>query len=98
HRRRRGRGRGAGTRRGGRMIERTNGTNTSMADGDGDAKAVVPACACPVAAFQKLISGKYKLRIVWDLKEGALRYSEIRSGLLRGAGGSRAIAPRVLRR
>ncbi len=28
-----------------------------------------PACGCPVAAFQKLISGKYKLRIVWDLKD-----------------------------
>lgn len=54
--------------------------------------------ACPVAAFQKLISGKYKLRIVWDLKDGALRYSEIRSGLLRGTDGSREVAPRVLSR
>ncbi len=53
---------------------------------------------CPVAAFQKMISGKYKLRIVWDLKDGALRYSEIRSGLLRGGDGSREIAPRVLSR
>jgi len=55
-------------------------------------------CACPVAAFQKMISGKYKLRIVWDLKDGPLRYSEIRSGLLRGADGTREIAPRVLSR
>ena len=39
-------------------------------------RQAVPACAYPVAAFQKLISGKYKLRIVWDLKGGALRYSE----------------------
>ena len=53
---------------------------------------------CPVAAFQKIVSGKYKLRIVWDLKDGALRYSEIRSGLLRGAEGSGEIAPRVLSR
>src|SRR5271169_6826272 len=53
---------------------------------------------CPVAAFQKMISGKYKLRIVWDLKDGPLRYSEIRSGLLRGAAGSAEIAPRVLSR
>jgi DNA-binding HxlR family transcriptional regulator len=53
---------------------------------------------CPVAAFQKMISGKYKLRIVWDLKDGPLRYSEIRSGLLRGADGTREIAPRVLSR
>ena len=57
-----------------------------------------PACGCPVAAFQKMISGKYKLRIVWDLQDGPKRYGEIRSGLLRGASGSAAIAPRVLSR
>ena len=56
------------------------------------------ACGCPVAAFQKMISGKYKLRIVWDLQDGPKRYGEIRSGLLRGASGSAAIAPRVLSR
>jgi DNA-binding HxlR family transcriptional regulator len=55
-------------------------------------------CGCPVAAFQQMISGKYKLRIVWDLKDGPLRYSEIRSGLLRGTAGSGEIAPRVLSR
>jgi len=53
---------------------------------------------CPVTAFQRMISGKYKLRILWDLKEGPLRYGEIRSGLLRGAEGSGEIAPRVLSR
>ena len=58
----------------------------------------VPGCGCPVAAFQKMISGKYKLRIIWDLKEGALRYNEIRSGLLQGDKGSGEIAPRVLSR
>ena len=52
----------------------------------------------PVAAFQKLISGKYKLRIVWDLKDGPRRYGEIRTGLLRGLGDSAEIAPRVLSR
>jgi DNA-binding HxlR family transcriptional regulator len=55
-------------------------------------------CGCPVAAFQKLISGKYKLRIVWDLQDGPRRYGEIRSGLLRGLDGSAEIAPRVLSR
>src|SRR5260370_30895673 len=59
------------------------------------AKAV---CGCPVAAVQKMISGKYKLRIVWDLKDGPLRYGEIRTGLLRGAEGAQEIAPRVLSR
>jgi DNA-binding HxlR family transcriptional regulator len=54
--------------------------------------------ACPVAAFQKLISGKYKLRIVWDLKDGPRRYGEIRTGLLRGLDGSSEVAPRVLSR
>jgi DNA-binding HxlR family transcriptional regulator len=57
-----------------------------------------PACGCPVAAFQKMITGKYKLRIVWDLQDGPKRYGEIRSGLLRGASGTSEIAPRVLSR
>ena len=61
------------------------------------AKAI-PARSCPVAAFQKMISGKYKLRIVWDLKDGPRRYGEIRSGLLRGTSGSAEITPRVLSR
>jgi DNA-binding HxlR family transcriptional regulator len=55
-------------------------------------------CGCPVAAFQKMVSGKYKLRIVWDLQDGPKRYSEIRTGLLRGASGTLVIAPRVLSR
>jgi DNA-binding HxlR family transcriptional regulator len=53
---------------------------------------------CPVAAFQKMISGKYKLRILWDLQDGPRRYGEIKSGLLRGADGTAEIAPRVLSR
>jgi DNA-binding HxlR family transcriptional regulator len=53
---------------------------------------------CPVAAFQKMISGKYKLRIMWDLKDRPRRYGEIRSGLLQGLDGSAEIAPRVLSR
>ena len=53
---------------------------------------------CPVMAFQKLISGKYKIRILWDLKDGPLRYSEIRRGLLRGGDASEEITPRVLSR
>jgi DNA-binding HxlR family transcriptional regulator len=54
--------------------------------------------ACPVLAFQAMISGKYKIRILWDLKDGPRRYSEIRAGLLRGAAGTGQIAPRVLSR
>jgi DNA-binding HxlR family transcriptional regulator len=68
--------------------------------GGGDMANAKPAltCGCPVTAFQKMISGKYKLRIVWDLKDGPRRYGEIRTGLLRGAAGSAEIAPRVLSR
>jgi DNA-binding HxlR family transcriptional regulator len=58
----------------------------------------IHASGCPVATFQKMISGKYKLRIVWDLQHGPKRYGEIRTGLLRGAEGSSEITPRVLSR
>jgi DNA-binding HxlR family transcriptional regulator len=61
-------------------------------------KSPAMSCGCPVLAFQKMISGKYKVRILWDLQDGPLRYGEIRSGLLRGAVGSKEIAPRVLSR
>jgi DNA-binding HxlR family transcriptional regulator len=53
---------------------------------------------CPVTAFQKMISGKYKLRLLWDLQDGPRRYGELRTGLLRGAEGTQEIAPRVLSR
>ena len=45
-----------------------------------------------------MINGKYKIRILWDLRDGPLRYGEIRTGLLRGAEGTKEIAPRVLSR
>jgi DNA-binding HxlR family transcriptional regulator len=45
-----------------------------------------------------MISGKYKLRILWDLRDGPRRYGEIRNSLLRGANGTREITPRVLSR
>ena len=54
-------------------------------------------CQCPVLAFQKMVSGKYKIRILWDLREGPLRYGRIKTGLANGAG-SAAITPRVLSR
>ncbi len=62
--------------------------------------ATQPANAhgCPVMAFQAMISGKYKIRILWDLRDGPRRYGEIRTGLLSGAAGTREIAPRVLSR
>jgi DNA-binding HxlR family transcriptional regulator len=62
------------------------------------AKAPAGSGRCPVMAFQKMISGKYKVRILWDLKDGPLRYGQLRTGLLRGQDGSQEIAPRVLSR
>jgi DNA-binding HxlR family transcriptional regulator len=53
---------------------------------------------CPISGFQDIISGKYKIRIVWDLHQGPRRYGEIRHGLLTGNIGSKEIAPRVLSR
>jgi DNA-binding HxlR family transcriptional regulator len=53
---------------------------------------------CPVDGFQQMINGKYKLRIIWALQEGARRYGEIKKGLLRDTSGDREIAPRVLSR
>lgn len=57
-----------------------------------------PPKTCPAEAFQKMISGKYKLRILWALKEGPKRYNEIQKGLLTGSIGTREISPRVLSR
>jgi DNA-binding HxlR family transcriptional regulator len=56
------------------------------------------APACPAERFQLMVSGKYKLRILWGLREGAKRYGEIRKGLLSGGEGSKEIAARVLSR
>jgi DNA-binding HxlR family transcriptional regulator len=53
---------------------------------------------CPVDGFQQIMNGKYKLRILWDLQDGARRYGEIKKGLLRDTSGSPEIAPRVLSR
>jgi DNA-binding HxlR family transcriptional regulator len=52
---------------------------------------------CPVAGFQQIINGKYKLRILWDLQHGPRRYGEIRKGLA-GTTGPKDITPRVLSR
>ena len=54
--------------------------------------------SCPVHGFQRLINGKYKLRIIWDLQKGSKRYSEIRRGLLKGMMGTDEVAARVLSR
>ena len=59
---------------------------------------LVSGYECPVACFQQVMSGKYKLRILWDLREGPLRYGELRKSLALGIPSGKAIAPRVLSR
>ena len=59
---------------------------------------VRPRFECPVDGFQQMINGKYKLRILWALKDGPRRYGEIKKGLLRDISGSPEIAPRVFSR
>lgn len=51
---------------------------------------------CPVHGIQRIISGKYKLRILWDLRHGPRRYGQIRRQLLTGIPGTKAVTPRVL--
>jgi DNA-binding HxlR family transcriptional regulator len=53
---------------------------------------------CPASRFQQMVSGKYKLRILWGLQDGWRRYSEIKKGLLTGSVETKEIAPRVLSR
>jgi len=45
-----------------------------------------------------MISGKYKLRIIWDLQEGPRRYGEIKKTLGAGLLSTQTIAARVLSR
>jgi DNA-binding HxlR family transcriptional regulator len=52
---------------------------------------------CPIVRFNALVGGKYKLRILWELRSGARRYSEIQRALGEATGGM-SITPRVLSR
>jgi DNA-binding HxlR family transcriptional regulator len=55
------------------------------------------AAPCPVVRFNAIVAGKYKLRILWELRAGAKRYSEI-GRALQDATGGQPITPRVLSR
>jgi DNA-binding HxlR family transcriptional regulator len=68
---------------------RTNGT---------DRNGVHERCRCPVDSFQQMISGKYKLRLIWDLQSGPLRYGELKKNLAALVPGSKEITARVLSR
>lgn len=52
---------------------------------------------CPLNAFMLAAGGKYKMRILWELKEGSRRYGELRrSAIVAGRGAP--VTARVLSR
>ena len=52
---------------------------------------------CPLMAFGQAAGGKYKMRILWELKEGPRRYGELRRSAIVAARGA-PVTPRVLSR
>lgn len=73
-------------------------TTNAKADSDGMTVEIEGKTVCPANKFQQMVSGKYKLRILWGLKGGWKRYAEIKRGLLTGSIGTAEIAQRVLSR
>ncbi len=61
------------------------------------AKKVKETTFCPLNIFSQAAGGKYKMRILWELKEGAQRYGELRRSALI-AGGGTPVTARVLSR
>jgi len=53
--------------------------------------------SCPMIAFSMAAGGKYKMRILWELKEGPRRYGELRRSAIVAARGA-PVTPRVLSR
>ena len=52
----------------------------------------------PVNGFPEIIRAKHKLRILWDLRDGATRFGEIRRRLGLGGADTKLVAARVLSR
>ena len=53
--------------------------------------------SCPMIAFSMAAGGKYKMRILWELKDGSRRYGELRRSAVVAARGA-PVTPRVLSR
>jgi DNA-binding HxlR family transcriptional regulator len=53
--------------------------------------------SCPLMAFSMAAGGKYKMRILWELKAGPRRYGELRRSAIVAARGA-PVTPRVLSR
>jgi DNA-binding HxlR family transcriptional regulator len=56
-----------------------------------------PFRLCPLIAFDQIVGGRYKLRILWVLAKGPTRYGAIRKSLVVACQG-KAVTPRVLSR
>jgi DNA-binding HxlR family transcriptional regulator len=52
----------------------------------------------PEGGLPEIIRGKYKLRILWRLQDGSLRFGALRKELAKGCVRPKGIAPRVLSR
>lgn len=52
---------------------------------------------CPLIAFDQIVGGKYKLRILWVLSKGSKRYGEIQRSLVLACHG-KPVTPRILSR
>lgn len=52
----------------------------------------------PEDGLPGIIHGKYKLRIIWYLQDGPVRFGELRKELAKGSAATKEIAPRVLSR
>ena len=53
--------------------------------------------SCPLTAFSMAAGGKYKMRILWELKGGPRRYGELRRSAIVAARGA-PVTPRILSR
>ncbi len=62
-----------------------------------EVSALASDAPCPVVRFNALTHGKYKLRILWELRQAPRRYSEIQRALATATGGA-GITPRTLSR
>jgi DNA-binding HxlR family transcriptional regulator len=52
---------------------------------------------CPLIAFDEIVGGKYKLRILWELLRGPRRYGQLRRSIVIACQG-KPVTPRILSR
>src|SRR5215472_17685587 len=52
---------------------------------------------CPLIAFDEIVGGKYKLRILWELLKGPRRYGQLRRSVVIACQG-KPVTPRILSR